>query len=123
MNDNQTTIADLKSMMTRFIAERNWEKFHTPRNLAVSLNVEAGELLELFQWLTPEEATVRTKEPDFRTALGEEMADVLMYLVSLAVAADIDLAAATEAKMAKNCRKYPADEFRGRYQRPARHTD
>ncbi|HTV48474.1 MAG TPA: nucleotide pyrophosphohydrolase [Phycisphaerae bacterium] len=123
MNDNQTTIADLKSMMTRFIAERNWEKFHTPRNLAVSLNVEAGELLELFQWLTPEEATVRTKESDFRTALGEEMADVLMYLVSLAVAADIDLAAATEGKMTKNCRKYPADEFRGRYQRPARHTD
>jgi len=120
MNDNDTTIADLRSMMTRFITERHWEKFHTPGNLAVSLNVEAGELLELFQWLTPEDVSARCKEPNFRTALGEEMADVLMYLVSLAVAADIDLAAAAEDKMAKNRLKYPADEFRGRYQRPAR---
>jgi dCTP diphosphatase len=123
MNDNQTTISDLRSMMAAFIAERKWEKFHTPGNLALSLTVEAGELLELFQWLTPQEAAERCKEPAFRAALGEEMADVLMYLISLASAANIDLAAAAQDKMAKNRLKYPADEFYGRYQRPARNAD
>jgi NTP pyrophosphatase (non-canonical NTP hydrolase) len=81
--------------------------------------VEAGELLELFQWLTPEEAQRRAHEdPVFRKALGEEMCDVMMYLIGLANVAEVDLARAIYAKMEKNRSKYPADRYRGWYERP-----
>ncbi|HEV7299904.1 MAG TPA: nucleotide pyrophosphohydrolase [Tepidisphaeraceae bacterium] len=119
MTDSQTTISDLKSMMATFVAERNWHKFHTPRNLAASTCVEAGELLEHFQWLTAEEAIDRSRnDADFRKAVGEELSDVLMYLLSLANSMDLDVAAAAEAKMVKNRAKYPAEKFNGNYQRP-----
>ena len=121
MTDSQTTISDLKAMMQSFVAERNWQKFHTPRNLAASVAVEAGELLEHFQWLPVEEAPDRSRnDPAFRQAVGEELSDVLMYLLSLANAMDLDLAAAAEAKMVKNRTKYPAEKFNGNYERPLR---
>src|SRR5688572_19446478 len=119
MTDSQTTISELKKMMQAFVAERNWHKFHTPRNLAASVCVEAGELLEHFQWLTAEEATDRSRnDPAFRHAVGEELSDVLMYLLSLANSMDLDIAAAAEAKMVKNRAKYPPEKFDGNYQRP-----
>jgi NTP pyrophosphatase (non-canonical NTP hydrolase) len=102
-----------------FVAERNWQKYHTPRNLAASVSVEAGELLELFQWTTHDEAVRKTTDDvDFRKAVGEEMSDVLMYLVSLANSMNLDLAAAVEAKMVKNRKKYPPEKFQGNYERP-----
>jgi dCTP diphosphatase len=117
--DDHVTIAHLKEIMRQFVREREWEKYHTPRNLAASVTVEAGELLELFQWLTPEEAQRRCREDAaFRKALGEEMCDVLMYLIGLANVADIDLARAIYAKMEKNRLKYPPERFRGWYERP-----
>ena len=119
VSDATTTIEDLRQVMREFVKEREWEKYHTPRNLAVSVSVEAGELLELFQWLTPEEATNRSvNDPRFRKAVGEEMADVLMYLMSLANAVGVDVASAVESKMAGNRRKYPPEQFRGHYERP-----
>lgn len=119
MTDSQTTIDDLKAMMRAFVAERNWQRFHTPRNLAASACVEAGELLEHFQWLTAEEAADRSRnDAAFRKAVGEELSDVLMYLLSLANSMDLDVAAAAEAKMAKNRAKYPPEKFDGHYQRP-----
>jgi dCTP diphosphatase len=117
--DETVTIAHLKDIMRQFVREREWEKFHTPRNLAASVAVEAGELLELFQWLTPEEAQRRSREdPAFRKALGEEMCDVVMYLIGLANVADVDLARAIYAKMEKNRSKYPTERYRGWYERP-----
>lgn len=119
MNDQETTIAELRRMMADFISERQWQKYHKPKNIAAGVTVEAGELLELFQWLTPEEAEDRCRnDPAFRKAVGEEMADVFMYVVSLALAIDLDLASTIEAKMAKNRAKYPADKFQGEYRRP-----
>jgi dCTP diphosphatase len=101
-SDSNTTLEDLKEQMRRWVSARQWEKYHLPKNLAASVTIEAGELLELFQWLTPEEVAQRSKDEKFRTAVGEEMCDVLMYLVSLANAMDIDLADAIAKKMQKN---------------------
>ncbi len=105
-------------MMREFVAERQWEKFHTPRNLAVSVAVEAGELLELFQWLSEDAVNARLGDGAFRQAVADEMSDVLMYIISLANRLDIDLSAAAEAKMIRNRMKYPVEKFRGHYQRP-----
>ena len=119
LRDDKVKIEWLRQMMRDFLKEREWEKFHTPRNLAASVAVEAGELLELFQWNTPEESARRIKEdPEFRRAVGEEMCDVMMYCVSLANAMDFDIAQTIAAKMEKNRRKYPPEKFRGHYERP-----
>lgn len=104
--------------MKDFVAQRQWQKFHTPRNLAVSAAVEAGELLELFQWLGENEAKTRLQDPVFRQAVADEMSDVLMYIISLANAIDLDISAAAEDKMSRNRIKYPAERFQGHYERP-----
>jgi len=115
MKDDDTTIQTLRQVMQDFVAERNWSRFHTPKNLAGSVSIEASELLELFQWQTTEEATERAKnDEEFRSKIGDEMADVLLYLLSLANALDIDVTDATIKKVAKNKIKYPvqlADKF------------
>src|SRR4051812_24919837 len=93
LSDDRATIAWLREMMREFLRERAWEKYHTPRNLAASVSVEAGELLELFQWLTPEEAVQRCREDaDFRRAVSEELCDVMMYCISLANSMDLEVA-------------------------------
>jgi dCTP diphosphatase len=118
-NDQTETVGGLRELMRGFVKERDWEKYHTPRNLAASVSVEAGELLELFQWLTAEEAVCKCKEDqEFRRAVGEELADVLMYLMSLANAMDLDVASTVHEKMRKNQLKYPAEQFKGHYERP-----
>ena len=118
-SDQKMTIHDLRQLMREFVAERPWGKYHNPRNLAASVSVEAGELLELFQWADNEASVERLKaDPAFKKACGEELADVLMYLMSLANAMEIDVAATVHAKMAKNRKKYPAEQFKGHYQRP-----
>jgi NTP pyrophosphatase (non-canonical NTP hydrolase) len=107
------TLDDLACELRRFAAERDWERFHTPKNLAVSLAVETGELLEHVQWGSDEDITALIATPDGRAALAEEMADVLIYLVRLADVAGIDLLDAASAKIAANAERYPADEVRG----------
>ena len=107
------TIDDLAVELRRFAAERDWERFHTPKNLAISLAVEAGELLEHFQWGTDEEILDRAATPGGGAAVAEELADVLIYLVRLADILGVDLIAATSAKIAANAERYPADEVRG----------
>ena len=90
-----------QARLAQFAADRQWQPYLTPKNIAMAMSVEAAEVVELYQWLTPEQS------PD-PTALGDELADVLLYLLQLAQAAGIDLEAATEAKLAKNALKYPA---------------
>jgi len=121
LGDERVTIGWVREMMRAFLREREWEKYHVPRNLAASIAVEAGELLELFQWLTPEEAARRCAgDGAFRQAVGEELCDVLMYCISLANAMEFDVAQTIAAKMEKNRAKYPAEKFRGHYERPLR---
>jgi len=104
-------LRDLRDELRAFAAARDWDQFHSPRNLATALAVEAAELLEPFQWLTEEQS--RALPPETRAAVEEEMADVLLYLVRLADKLDVDLAAAARAKIARNGEKYPVEKARG----------
>lgn len=101
----------LSKELDRFAAERDWHQFHSPKNLASALVVEAGELLEHFQWLTEEQSRALSSEK--REAVGAEVADVLLYLIQLATALGIDPIAAAEAKLKLNASKYPAGLARG----------
>lgn len=99
-------LQDLARRLQQFADERHWQPFHSPKNLASALVVEAGELLEHFQWLTEDQS--RQLDADRKQAVAHEMADVLLYLVQLSSALDIDLMAAAKAKMVLNAQKYPA---------------
>jgi len=114
MTDAQTTLAQLRQLVDDFVAERDWRQFHSPKNVSMALAIEAAELMEHFQWLTPEESRTVAAQPDKLAAVGEELADVLCYALALANELGIDVATAMRAKMVKNCQKYPAAEFRGR---------
>ena len=105
------SLVRLRDALREFSAARDWDQFHTPRNLATALAVEAAELLEPFQWL--DEAGARDLPPDTRAAVEQEMADVLLYLVRLADRLGVDLEQAAHAKIALNAVKYPVDKARG----------
>ncbi len=102
---------ELRERLRAFARARDWEQYHSPKNLASALIVEAAELLEHFQWLTQDQS--RALAPEKRRAVEEEIADVLLYLVRLADLLGIDLMQAAERKIALNEKKYPADEVRG----------
>jgi len=105
------TLTGLAQRLADFAAERDWQQFHSPKNLASALVVEAGELLEHFQWLT--EAQSRSLPDAQREAVGQEIADVLLYLIQLSTALGLDPVQLAESKMAINARKYPVDRSRG----------
>ncbi|HSW44603.1 MAG TPA: nucleotide pyrophosphohydrolase [Phycisphaerae bacterium] len=113
--DADTTVAELRGLVAAFIRERDWERFHDPKNLSMAIATEAAELMEHFRWATNAEARDLVRDPAKHQAISEEIADTLAFLLSFANAADIDLSAALEAKMSKNAHKYPADEYQGRY--------
>ena len=115
MKDSDTTIAALKELVRDFRNQRDWEQFHTPKNLSMSIAIEAAELMEEFQWLTSEEARRLGKDEKRLTRLGEELADIIIYCLSFANSLNIDLTAAVMDKLAKNAGKYPDDEYRGRF--------
>jgi len=106
-----TTLEQLAVAVREFGRERDWHLYHTPKNLTAALIVEAAELVEPFQWLTPEES-LSLPEPK-REAVRQEMADVLIYLVSLANCLEIDLLQAAADKLAINARKYPVQKAKG----------
>lgn len=99
----------LRELIRQFVDERDWAQFHTPKNLAMAMSIEAAEVMEHFQWL----ATGHELSAGKCTAVAHELADVLVYLVRLADVLDIDLPAAVGQKMALNREKYPADRVRG----------
>jgi len=105
------SLRELAEQLDRFALDRDWQQFHSPKNLASALVVEAGELLEHFQWMTEEQSRQLTSER--RDAVGAELADVLLYLVQLAAALGIDPLAAAQAKLKVNEEKYPVDRARG----------
>lgn len=101
---------DLHALQIRlraFAAERQWQPFHTPKNLAMALMVEAAELAEIFQWMTPEQSLAVRDNPALKEPIADEVADVLLYLLQLADHAGVDLAAAVENKLVKNAAKHP----------------
>ena len=105
------SLQHLAAALDQFARDRDWLQFHSPKNLASALVVEAGELLEHFMWMP--EAESRTLTPEKRAEVGAEVADVLLYLIQLARALDIDPIAAAQAKMERNAERYPADRARG----------
>lgn len=107
----KTTLDTLTQELRRFAAERDWEQFHSPKNLASALTVEAAELLEHFQWLTEEQS--RNLARDKRAAVSDEMADVLLYLLQIADKLQVDLIAAASEKLVRNALKYPVAQARG----------
>jgi NTP pyrophosphatase (non-canonical NTP hydrolase) len=115
MNDQATTVGQLKQLVRQFVDERDWRQFHAPKNLSMSLAIEAAELMEHFQWISPEDSREVRGDAAKRAAIGEELADVMCYALALASELEIDVADAVARKMVKNAEKYPADEFRGRY--------
>lgn len=106
------TLNDLKDQILKFAAERDWDQFHSPKNLAMSVASEAGELLEVFQWLTEEQSKHLT--PEQKQAASDEIADVLICLTNLAARLGIDPLDAAQSKIKKNSAKYPVEKSRGR---------
>ncbi|THF66238.1 nucleotide pyrophosphohydrolase [Pseudothauera nasutitermitis] len=106
------SLTELRDVLRAFAAERQWEVFHTPKNLAMALSGEAGEVIEHFQWLTAEQSAALPD--DTREAVALELADVLLYLVRLADVLEIDLAGAARRKLEINARRYPVEAARGR---------
>jgi NTP pyrophosphatase (non-canonical NTP hydrolase) len=104
-------LTQLRDALRQFAAERDWDQYHSPKNLASALSVEAAELLERFQWLTEDQS--RNLPPADLTRVREEMADVLNYLVRLADKLEVDLLEAAREKIKLNEQKYPADKARG----------
>ncbi|SFQ45309.1 NTP pyrophosphatase, house-cleaning of non-canonical NTPs [Amycolatopsis arida] len=103
------TLDDLALRLRDFAAARNWEPFHTPKNLVMALSGEVGELTELFQWLTPEESAAVLDDPGTAHDVRDELADVLLYLVRLADVLGVDLLAAAEAKIDRNEHRFPPE--------------
>jgi dCTP diphosphatase len=115
MADSDTTIDTLKELVRQFAAEREWQPFHSPKNLSMGLAVEAAELMERFLWIDGEASRRSADEPAEREAIADEMADVAVYLLTLSYTLGIDLSEAIRAKVLKNAVKYPADKCRGHY--------
>jgi dCTP diphosphatase len=102
---------ELRMKLRDFAAARDWDQFHSPKNLAMALSAESAELLEIFQWLTEEQS--RALPPEAQAAASDEIADVLLYLIRLGDKLGIDPIAAARRKLAANERKYPVDKARG----------
>ncbi len=96
-----------------FATERDWVQFHSPKNLSMALTGEVGELVEIFQWMSPEQSQAAARDPETAQAVRDELADVLIYLVRLADVLGVDLDAAVRDKLRANARRYPADQVRG----------
>jgi NTP pyrophosphatase (non-canonical NTP hydrolase) len=107
----QDSLLELRDALRQFANEREWGRFHSPKNLAIAISVESAELLEHFQWLS--EADCADIQVEMKAKIGDELADVLLYVVQLADKVDIDLTKAARDKLQKNAVKYPVDKSRG----------
>ena len=117
-SDSTTTVAELRTLIADFVAERDWSQFHSPKNVSMALAIEAAELMEHFQWLTTDASRELAADPEKLAEVGEELADVIGYSFALANELGLDISNAVRAKMVKNAQKYPAEKYRGRYERP-----
>lgn len=114
MRDATSTVAEIKAKVLAFAQERDWEQFHTPKNLSMALAAEAGELMEHFLWAESAESRGRASDPERATKIREELADIVIYAMEFANMTGIDVAAAIEDKMGKNAEKYPVSKARGK---------
>lgn len=115
MAEVHDSFEELQSMIRKFVDDRDWDQFHKPKDLAISLNLEAAEVLEHFQWKSPEEIVEYVA--DHKDDIGEELSDVLYWVLLLVNKLDIDLSAAFKAKIAKNEAKYPVEKAKGTHKK------
>jgi NTP pyrophosphatase (non-canonical NTP hydrolase) len=115
MADDATPVAALKEAMARFVTEREWQPFHSPKNLTMALAVEAAELMEHFLWIDNDASRAEARDPARQEAVADEIADVTCLIMALCNSLDLDLSDAVRSKMAKNDVKYPVEKCRGRY--------
>ena len=116
-DDASSSVAELRKLVADFVAQRDWSQFHAPKNISMALAIEAAELMEHFQWISPEASREIPHDPDTLAAVGEELSDVFGYTLAMANELGIDIRTAFRAKMVKNDEKYPAEEFRGKYRK------
>ena len=114
LTDATTTVAELRERVLAFVHERDWEQFHSPKNLSMALAAESGELMEHFLWADSQASLQVAHDPKKRPGIEAEIADVVIYSLEFANICGIDLAAAIEAKMAANAKKYPVEKAKGR---------
>jgi dCTP diphosphatase len=112
--DDHITLTNLRRRVAEFNAARDWEQFHTPKDVSAAIAIEAAELMEHFLWLTDEQAAAALQNEKKRAAVVDEMADVLLYTLVLANALDVDVSAAVLSKLERNEERFPAEEWRGR---------
>ena len=112
--DDQTTLSELKKQIAYFRDERDWKQFHKPKDLAISVSVEAGELLELFQWKTDSEINNTLDDPTKLSQLKDEVADIVVYCFNMSDIVGFDLADAIQRKLEQNAEKYPVDKAKGK---------
>ncbi len=110
MSERLVDVAGLERALTRFAEARGWQHYHSPKNLAMALTGEVGELVEIFQWLTEEQSRGVASDPATARAVRDELADVLIYLVRLAFVMGVDLDAAVRDKLASNAQRYPSGQ-------------
>jgi len=113
-DDNACTVAELRDWVRAFVRQRDWEQFHTPKDLGIGLSIEAGELLEHFRFRTDEEIAERLQQTDFRRQVGHEVADVLYFVLALCNHLGFDAAELLHDKLALSARRYPPDLARGK---------
>ena len=113
MSDADTTLQQLKDLVAAFRDERDWAQFHNPKDLAVSISIEAAELLELFQWKGEDEVERITDDPEWQERLREEVADIVVYCLNMSDTVGVDLSEAIIEKLRKNSEKYPVEKARG----------
>lgn len=106
-SDANTTIAQLRDEVQQFVQERDWEKYHTPKNIGMSIAIEAAEIMEHFQWSSNQESMALVREPETKNLVADELADVLVYCLILAHQAEIDISSAVRSKMERNQGRFP----------------
>ncbi len=116
MPDQETTVFALRELVRQFVDQRDWHQFHSPKNLSMSLAIEAAELMEHFQWITTDVSRNIAQQPGKLEAVGDELADIICYALAIANELSIDVATAMQQKMRKNEAKYPAADYRGKFE-------
>ncbi len=115
MSDAATSLDGLKRRVAQFVRDREWEQFHSPKNVSVSIAIEAAELMEIYQWGPEGESLELSQRPEIKAKVEEELADVFIYCLTLANRTGIDISEAVGRKLERNAAKYPVERFRGRY--------
>ena len=114
MDDQDVSVQDLKKAVEDFVEIRDWKKYHNPKDLAESICIEAAELLEIFHWVPSEKTLAWKNNPSKRSRVMEELADVLIYCLSMANAMEIQISTVITQKLARNNAKYPVDKYKGK---------